>query len=180
MARLKDLYYKEIRGKLKNDLKFKNVMQVPLIKKIVINIGLGEALHNIKVLENAAKELSSIAGQKPVITKAKKAISGFKLRKGLPIGCCVTLHGDRMWEFYDRLVNVALPRIKDFRGLSKKSFDGRGSYTFGLKEQTIFPEIEVTSIDKARGMNITIATNARNDESALKLLEYMGFPFRSK
>jgi large subunit ribosomal protein L5 len=154
-------------------------MQVPKLEKIVVNMGVGEAIQNIKALDNAVADLSLIVGQKPVITKARKSIATFKLRQGMSIGCRVTLRGDRMYEFFDRLVNVALPRVRDFRGISPKSFDGRGNFALGLKEQIIFPEIEYDKIDKIRGMNVVITTSARTDEEARQLLRLMGLPFRN-
>lgn len=173
---------KEYREKIVDDILktsgYKNRMQVPRLKKIVINVGLGEATQNPKVVELCAEQIATITGQKPVITKAKVAISNFKLRKGLPIGCMVTLRGNMMMEFFDRLVSVALPRVRDFKGVSSKAFDGRGNYTLGIKEQSIFPEIHYSKIDKVRGMNITIVTNARTDEEAKVLLQKMGMPFR--
>jgi len=156
---------------------YKNVMQVPKVDKIVINMGLGEAIQNVKVLEAAEKELAAITGQKPVITKARKAIANFKLREGMPIGCKVTLRHERMYEFLDRLLNLALPRIRDFKGVSAKAFDGRGNYALGVREQIIFPEIDYDKIDKIKGMNIVIATTAKNDEEAKALLQFMGMPF---
>ncbi len=176
--RLKEKYKKEIIPKILKEHKFKNVMEVPRIKKICVNMGVGSATQNIKELESASQDLAVITGQKPIVTKARKSIAGFKLREGNPIGCMVTLRGKRMYEFLDRLLNVAIPRIRDFRGLSKKSFDGHGNYTIGIKEQLIFPEVNYDSILSVKGMNITIATDARNDEEALSLLEEFGFPFK--
>jgi len=158
--------------------KFNNVMEVPRINKITVNMGIGSAIQNIKELESASQDLAKIAGQKPVITKARKSVAGFKLRQGNPIGCMVTLRGKRMYEFLDRLLSIAIPRIRDFRGLSKKSFDGSGNYTIGIKEQLIFPEVEYDSILSVKGMNITITTSAENDDEALFLLEEFGFPFK--
>ena len=158
---------------------YKNVMQVPRLEKIVINMGLGEAIQNIKILDSAAQEMTSITGQKPVITKAKKSIAQFKLRKGVPIGCRVTLRKERMYEFFNRLVNVALPRVRDFKGISGKSFDGRGNYALGIREQLIFPEIHYDKIDKVKGMNIVIATTAKTDEEGKELLRLLGMPFRN-
>jgi large subunit ribosomal protein L5 len=172
-------YEKEIRPALVRTFKYKNVMQVPKMEKITLNIGLGEAIQNIKALDAAANDMSIIAGQKPVITKASKSIASFKLRKGMPIGCMVTLRRDRMYEFYQKLVTIVLPRVRDFKGVSPKAFDGRGNYTLGLKEQIIFPEIEYDKVDKVRGMNITITTTAKTDEEAFELLKLMGMPFRS-
>jgi large subunit ribosomal protein L5 len=172
-------YEKEIVPALTRKFKYKNVMQVPKMTKIVLNVGLGEAIQNVKALDAASNDLALIAGQKPVITKASKSIASFKLRKGMPIGCMVTLRRERMYEFYQKLVTIVLPRVRDFRGVSGKSFDGRGNYTLGLKEQIIFPEIEYDKVDKARGMNITVATTAETDEEAFELLKLMGMPFRS-
>ena len=179
MARLRDYYIKEVVPSLVKEFNYKNLMQVPKLEKIVVNMGVGEAIQNIKALESAVADLSMIVGQKPVITKAKKSIATFKLRQGMSIGCRVTLRGDRMYEFFDRLVNVALPRVRDFRGISPKSFDGRGNFAIGLKEQIIFPEIDYDKIDKIRGMNIVIATSAKTDEEARQLLRFMGLPFRN-
>jgi len=176
--RLKEKYAKEIVPKMLKEHKFKNVMEVPRIEKICVNVGVGSATQNIKELESANQELAMITGQKPIITKARKSVAGFKLRKGNPIGCMVTLRGKRMYEFLDRLLNIAIPRIRDFRGLSKKSFDGHGNYTIGIKEQLIFPEVNYDSILSVKGMNITIATSAKSDKEALALLEKFGFPFR--
>jgi large subunit ribosomal protein L5 len=160
------------------EFNYKNAMKVPALKKIVINMGIGEAIQNIKVLDSAVNELTMIAGQKPVITKAKKSIANFKLREGMPIGCMVTLRKARMYEFYDRLVNVALPRVRDFKGVSGKSFDGRGNYTLGIREQIIFPEIDYDKIDKIKGLNISIITTAKTDEEGKHLLKLLGMPFR--
>jgi large subunit ribosomal protein L5 len=171
-------YEKEIVPALTRKFKYKNVMQVPKMTKIVLNIGLGEAIQNIKALDAASGDMALIAGQKPVITKASKSIASFKLRKGMPIGCMVTLRRERMYEFYQKLVTVVLPRVRDFKGVSGKSFDGRGNYTLGLKEQIIFPEIEYDKVDRVRGMNITVATTAQTDEEAFELLKLMGMPFR--
>jgi len=179
MARLKDHYIKEVVPALIKEFNYKNRMQVPKLEKIVVNMGVGEAIQNIKALDSAVADLSLIVGQKPVITKARKSIATFKLRQGMSIGCRVTLRGDRMYEFFDRLVNVALPRVRDFRGISPKSFDGRGNFALGLKEQIIFPEIEYDKIDKIRGMNVVITTSARTDEEARQLLKLMGLPFRN-
>jgi len=177
-ARLKENFKKEVVPQLMKDLGLKNPMAVPRLVKISLNIGMGEATQDAKVLESAVTELTAISGQKAVITRAKKSIANFKLRKGVAIGCRVTLRGNRMYEFFDRLVNVALPRVRDFRGLSAKSFDGRGSYTFGLKEHIIFPEINYDKVEKIKGMNITIVTSAKNDEMALALLTQMGMPIK--
>jgi len=179
MARLKDYYKKEVVPALIKEFNYKSRMQVPKLEKIVVNMGVGEAIQNIKALDSAVADLSLIVGQKPVITKARKSIATFKLRQGMSIGCRVTLRGDRMYEFFDRLVNVALPRVRDFRGISPRSFDGRGNFALGLKEQIIFPEIEYDKIDKIRGMNVVIATSARTDEEARQLLRLMGLPFRN-
>ncbi len=179
MTRLKERYNKEIINKMMKDFSYKNIMEVPKLVKIVINMGLGEAIQNAKAVDAAVAELTAISGQKPVVTKAKKSIATFKLREGMSIGCKVTLRGERMYEFFDRLVNASLPRIRDFKGISGKSFDGKGNFTFGLKEQIIFPEINYDKIDKLRGMNITIATTASNDEEGKALLKYLGMPFKN-
>jgi len=177
MSRLKEKYHQEIIPLMQKRFQYKNIMQVPRLEKIVINMGLGEAIQNVKVIEAAQKDLAAITGQKPVVTKARKAIANFKLRQGVPIGCKVTLRKERMYEFFDRLVNLALPRIRDFKGVSPKAFDGRGNYALGIREQIIFPEIDYDKIDKIRGMNIVITTTAKTDEEARALLEYMGMPF---
>ncbi len=177
MNRLSEKYKQEIVPQMMKRFNYTNVMQVPRLDKIVINMGLGEAIQNVKVLESAEKELGAITGQKPVITKARKAIANFKLRQGMPIGCKVTLRRERMYDFFDRLVNLALPRIRDFKGVSAKAFDGRGNYALGVREQIIFPEIDYDKIDKIKGMNIVITTTARSDEEAKALLEFMGMPF---
>jgi len=179
MARLREYYQKEVVPVLMKELKYKNKMEVPRIEKIVVNMGLGEAIQNIKILDSATEELAMIVGQRPVVTKARKSIATFKLRKGMSIGCMVTLRKERMYEFWDRLVNVAIPRIRDFRGIPPRSFDGRGNFSMGIKEQFIFPEIEYDKIDKARGMNITIVTSAKTDDEARELLRLMGIPFRN-
>jgi len=179
MSRLKERYTKEIAPAMGKEYGYKNVMAIPKLEKIVINIGLGEAIQNSKLLDNAADELSHIAGQRPVITRAKKSIASFKLRKGMPIGCSVTLRGERMFEFLDRLVNTALPRVRDFRGLSTKSFDGRGNYTLGLRDQLIFPEIDYARVSKIKGMNICVVTTAKTDDEARTLLRLFGMPFRN-
>jgi large subunit ribosomal protein L5 len=176
--RLKEKYKKEIIPKMLKEHKFNNVMEIPRIDKITLNMGIGSATQNIKELESASQDLAKITGQKPIITKARKSIAGFKLRQGNPIGCMVTLRGKRMYEFLDRLLSIAIPRIRDFRGLSKKSFDGSGNYTIGIKEQLIFPEVEYDSILSIKGMNITITTSAKSDDEALFLLEEFGFPFK--
>jgi len=178
MPRLKAAYNDTLRDELKASLGLDNIMQVPRLEKIVINMGVGEAILNSKALEAAVADLTLIAGQKPVITKAKRSLASFKLRKGNSIGCKVTLRGDRMWEFFDRLITLAVPRIRDFRGLNPRSFDGRGNYTFGLSEQLMFPEINYDTVDAPRGMDITIVTTARNDAAGRALLEAFNFPFR--
>jgi large subunit ribosomal protein L5 len=177
-ARLKTHYEKTVIPALKQEFGYSNVMAVPKVAKISINIGLGEATQNAKLMDGALTELGQVTGQKPVVTKAKKSIAAFKLREGMSIGCAVTLRGDRMYEFLDRLMNVALPRVRDFRGVPTKSFDGRGNYTLGLKEQLIFPEIDYAKVEKVKGMNVTIATTAKSDAEALSLLKHMGMPFR--
>ena len=177
-ARLKARYQKEIAPVLQKEFHYSSSMAVPRLEKIVVNIGMGEATQNVKLLEGAVQQLGQITGQKPVTTRAKKSIASFKLRQNMPIGVCVTLRGDRMYEFFDRLVNVALARVRDFRGLSSKSFDGRGNYTLGLHDQLIFPEIDYAKVEKAKGMNVTIVTTARSDPEALALLRHMGMPFR--
>jgi large subunit ribosomal protein L5 len=179
MARLKDLYRNEILPALKQELGCGNIMQVPKLKKIVLNMGLGEAVQNAKILESGAAELTVIAGQKPVITKAHQSIANFKLREGVPIGCSVTLRGERMYEFFDRLVNVALPRVRDFRGISDRSFDGRGNYSLGIREHTIFPEIDLDKVEQVKGFTITMVTSAQTDAEGRVLLRTMGMPFRS-
>ena len=178
MARLKEKYKKEVVLALMKKFGYKNVMQVPKLEKIVVNVGVGDAIQNVKLLDSAVSDLSNITGQKPAIRRAQKAISNFKLKAGMPIGCMVTLRKDRMYEFFDRLVNVAIPRIRDFRGISPKSFDGRGNYNLGMEEQIIFPEIEYDKVEKIRGMNITICTTAKTDEEGFELLKAMGMPFR--
>jgi len=178
-SRLKERYQKELLPALIKDLGCRNPWQAPRLEKIIINMGLGEALQNVKVLDAAVEELTAISGQKPVITKSRKAIANFKLRENQPIGCMVTLRGDRMYEFFDRLVNVALPRVRDFRGVSDKAFDGRGNYALGVREQIIFPEINLDKIDKVRGMTVCIVTSARSDAEGKALLKAMGMPFRS-
>ena len=176
-SRLKDLYNTEIREQMTKKFGYTNIMQVPKLDKIVVNMGVGEARENEKLLEAAAKDMEIITGQKPVLTRAKKSIANFKIREGMPIGCKVTLRGDRMYEFLDRLVNLALPRVRDFRGVNPNSFDGRGNYAMGIKEQLIFPEIEYDKIDKIRGMDICICTTAETDEEAKELLKMVGAPF---
>ena len=179
MARLKELYHTEIISKLRAAFNYKNIMEVPRIEKIVVNMGLGEAIQNIKILDSATAEMNAITGQKSVITKAKKSIATFKLREGMPIGCMVTLRRERMFEFLDRLMNVALARVRDFKGVSPKAFDGKGNYTLGIKEQLIFPEINYDAVDKIKGLNITIVTSAKTDEEGRALLKYLGMPFRN-
>ena len=176
--RLKTKYRDEIAPSLKQEFGYGSPMAIPKIAMVKVNIGLGEATQNARLVDGVAQELGQLAGQKAIVTKAKKSIAAFKLREGMPIGCCATLRGDRMYEFLDRLINLALPRVRDFRGMSPKSFDGRGNYTLGLKEQTIFPEIDYSRTDNVKGMNITIVTTARNDSEALALLRGMGMPFR--
>jgi large subunit ribosomal protein L5 len=178
MARLKEQYQEKVIPALMKEFNYRNIMEVPKLEKVVINMGLGEAIQNAKILDSAQSELAAITGQKPVVTKAKKSIANFKLRAGMPIGCKVTLRRERMYEFFDRLVNVALPRIRDFKGVSGKSFDGRGNYALGIREQIIFPEIDYDKIDKIKGMNIVISTTAKSDEEGKALLKMMGMPFR--
>jgi len=177
VSRLKDLYYSEIVDALTKKFGYTNKMQVPKLDKIVLNMGIGEAKENVKILENAAKDMETITGQKPVLTKAKNSVANFKIREGMPIGCKVTLRGEKMYEFLDRLVNLALPRVRDFRGVNPNSFDGRGNYALGLKEQYIFPEIEYDKIDKVRGMDIIFVTTAETDEEARELLRLFNMPF---
>jgi large subunit ribosomal protein L5 len=179
MAKLKEVYQEKVVPALMKRFSYKNGMEVPRLEKIVVNMGLGEAIQNIKILDSAVQELSQITGQKPVITKAKKSIAQFKLRTGMPIGCMVTLRKERMYEFFNRLVNVALPRVRDFKGLSGKSFDGRGNYALGIREQLIFPEIHYDKIEKVKGMNIVITTTAKTDEEGKELLRLLGMPFRN-
>jgi large subunit ribosomal protein L5 len=180
MARLKELYKTELAPRLMQELQLANVMEVPRVIKVVVNMGLGEAIQNIKVLEGAVEELSRITGQKAVITRAKRSIASFKLREGMPIGCMVTLRRERAYEFLDRLLNVGLPRVRDFKGVSPKGFDGRGNYTLGIREQLIFPEIDIEKIDKVKGLNVTIVTSARTDEEGRALLTALGMPFRKQ
>ena len=177
-SRLKDKYIKEIIPELKKEFKYASLMEIPKLSKIVVNVGVGEAVQDIKNLDAAAKDLTAITAQKPIIRRAKKSISNFKLRTGMPVGCMVTLRRDRMYEFMDRLLNFAIPKIRDFRGLPGRAFDGRGNYTIGLKEQMIFPEIDIDKIDKIRGMNVTIVTTAKRDEEAKALLKAFGMPFK--
>jgi len=179
MARLQDQYKAEIVPKLKEKFGYRNVMQVPRLTKVVVNMGLGDAIENVKVIETAGEEIATITGQKPVVTKARKSIANFKLREGVPIGVMVTLRRDRMYHFLDKLIAIALPRVRDFKGVSPRGFDGRGNYTIGIKEQIMFPEVNYDKIDKIRGMNITIVTTARTDEEGLELLRLMGIPFRA-
>jgi len=179
MARLKEFYKKEVVPALIKEFQYKNPMQVPKLEKIVVNMGIGEAISNIKIIDGAVQELSLITGQKPVVTKARKSIATFKLRQGMPIGCSVTLRKDIMYEFFDRLVNVALPKVRDFRGISANSFDGRGNFSMGLQEQIIFPEIDYDKVEKVKGMNITIVTTAKTDGEARFLLRQMGVPFKN-
>lgn len=177
--RLKELYAKDVVSKLMKEFNYSNPMQTPRLKKVVLNMGLGEGSKDAKVIEAATKDMTTIAGQKPVVTRAKKSIASFKLREGMPVGCRVTLRGTRMYEFFDRLVNFSMPRIRDFKGVSDRSFDGRGNYTIGIREQIIFPEIDYDKIDKIRGMNITVTTSADTDEEAKALLKHLGMPFAS-
>jgi len=179
MPRLKEKYVKEVIPLMMKEFSYKNVMEVPKLEKIVLNVGLGEAVQNIKLLDAAAKELSLITGQKAIITKAKKSIASFKLKKGMPVGCKVTLRGNRMYEFLDRLISLALPRIRDFKGVSGKSFDGRGNYSLGLKEQFIFPEIEYDKVEMVHGLDVALCTTAKKDEEAKALLRYLGLPLKS-
>ena len=178
MGALREMYINECVPALREEFGYTNVMEIPQIKKIVLNMGLGEAVQNPKIVEGAANELTMIAGQKAVITKAKKSIATFKLRVGMPIGCCVTLRGEKMYNFYNKLVNIALPRVRDFRGLSSKGFDGRGNFSMGIQEEIIFPEIDYDKIDKIKGLNITIVTTAKTDEEGVFLLRLMGMPFK--
>jgi len=179
MSQLREYYYKEVVPKMMETFSYKNVMQVPKLEKIVLNMGIGEAINNNKLLESGAAELKVISGQKPVITRAKKSIAAFKLREGVPIGCMVTLRSLRMYDFYNRLVNVALARVRDFRGLSPKAFDGHGNYSLGIKEQIIFPEIDFDAVDKIKGLNITIVNTSNTDEEGKELLKLLGMPFRN-
>jgi large subunit ribosomal protein L5 len=179
MAKFQEVYRQKAVPALMKRFNYKNIMEVPKLDKIVINMGLGEAIQNIKILDSAVQELTAISGQKPVITKAKKSIAQFKLRAGMPIGCMVTLRKEKMYEFFNRLVNTALPRVRDFKGISGKSFDGRGNYALGIREQLIFPEIHYDKIDKVKGMNIVIGTTAKSDEEAKELLRLLGMPFRN-
>ena len=178
--RLKERYRSEIAPALHKEFNFSNVMQIPRVEKVVINVGMGEAIAEVKRIDNAVRDLTEITGQKPVVTKAKRSVASFKLRQGMSIGVMVTLRGERMWDFLDKLVNVALPRQRDFQGISPDSFDGRGNYTLGIREQLVFPEVDYDKIDKVRGMEITIVTTARNDEEGRRLLRMLGMPFRGK
>jgi large subunit ribosomal protein L5 len=178
ISRLHERYRKEVIPALMKRFRYKNPMAVPKLAKVVVNIGLGEASQNIKLLDVAAQELGQITGQKPIVTRAKKSIANFKIRKGMPIGCCVTLRGERMYEFMDRLCNIVLPRVRDFKGLAPTAFDGRGNYTLGLRDQLVFPEIDYTRVDKIKGMNVTLTTTARNDEEGRELLKMLGVPLR--
>jgi len=179
MSKFRQYYREETIPKLTQKFQYKNIMEIPRLEKIVLNMGLGEAIHNIKLLDSATEELKYIAGQKPVVTRAKKSIAAFKLRAGMPIGCMVTLRRRRMYDFFNRLVNVALPRVRDFRGVSGKAFDGHGNYSLGIKEHIIFPEIDYDKIDKIKGLNISIVTSAQNDEEGKELLALLGMPFRN-
>lgn len=179
MSRLKDLYKNEVIAKLQEELGYKNVMEVPRITKITLNMGVGEAIGDKKILDHAVSDMVAISGQKVVITKARNSVAGFKIREGWPIGCKVTLRSDRMWDFMDRLIDVALPRVRDFRGINGKSFDGRGNYSMGVKEQIIFPEIDYDKVDKIRGMDVTITTTAKTNEEGRALLKALQFPFRN-
>ena len=179
MSQLKETYQKEMVPQLMETLKLKNTKQVPRLVKIVLNVGMGEAIHNMKLLDSAVEELALISGQKPVITRAKKSIAAFKLREGMPIGCMVTLRRDRMYDFMSKLVNIALPRVRDFRGISGKAFDGRGNYSLGIREQIIFPEIDYDKIDKINGLNVSIVTSAKSDQEGKELLKLMGMPFKN-
>ncbi len=178
MAKLHDYYKETVVKELSEKFEYKSIMQVPRIEKITLNMGVGEAINDKKLLENAAADMTAIAGQKPLITVARKSVAGFKIREGYPIGCKVTLRGERMWDFFDRLISIAVPRIRDFRGLNPKSFDGRGNYSMGVREQIIFPEIDFDKVDRVRGLDITITTSAKSDEEALALLSAFNFPFR--
>jgi large subunit ribosomal protein L5 len=180
MSRLKERYTRDVAPALTKEFGYKNVMAIPKIHKVVVNMGLGEATQNAKIVDAGADELGRVTGQKPVVTRAKKSIAQFKVRKGMPIGTMVTLRGERMWEFLDRLMSVALPRVRDFRGVSPRGFDGRGNYTLGLKDQLLFPEIDYMKVDKARGMNISVVTTAKTDEESRKLLQLLGMPFRTQ
>jgi len=179
MSRLKEKYRKDVVPALRKEFGYKNVMAVPRIEKVVVNMGLGEATANAKIIDTGADELARITGQKPVTRRAKKSIAAFKVRKGMPIGTMVTLRGERMWEFLDRLMSIALPRVRDFKGVSPRGFDGRGNYTLGLRDQLLFPEVDYMKVDKARGMNVSFVTTAKTDQEARKLLQFIGMPFRA-
>ncbi len=179
MSRIKDRYIKEAVPALRKEFGYANIMAVPKVEKVVVNMGLGEATQNVKIIDTAHDELARITGQRPVTTRAKKSIAAFKVRKGMPIGSMVTLRGERMWEFLDRLMNIALPRVRDFKGVSPKGFDGRGNYTLGLRDQLLFPEIDYLKVDKARGMNVSVVTTAKTDQEARRLLQLIGMPFRA-
>ncbi|WP_419239442.1 50S ribosomal protein L5 [Photobacterium leiognathi] len=178
MAKLHDYYKETVVKELSEKFEYKSIMQVPRIERITLNMGVGEAINDKKLLENAAADMTAISGQKPLITVARKSVAGFKIREGYPIGCKVTLRGERMWDFFDRLISIAVPRIRDFRGLNPKSFDGRGNYSMGVREQIIFPEIDFDKVDRVRGLDITVTTSAKSDEEALALLSAFNFPFR--
>jgi large subunit ribosomal protein L5 len=179
MSRIKDRYRKEAVPALRKEFGYPNVMAVPKVEKVVVNMGLGEATQNVKIIDTAHDELARVTGQRPVTTRAKKSIAAFKVRKGMPIGSMVTLRGERMWDFLDRLMNIALPRVRDFKGVSPKGFDGRGNYTLGLRDQLLFPEIDYLKVDKARGMNVSVVTTAKSDQEARRLLQLIGMPFRA-
>jgi large subunit ribosomal protein L5 len=179
MSRIKERYQKEAVPALRKEFGYANVMAVPKVEKVVVNMGLGEATQNVKIIDTAQDELGRVTGQRPVTTRAKKSIAAFKVRKGMPIGSMVTLRGERMWEFLDRLMNIALPRVRDFKGVSPKGFDGRGNYTLGLRDQLLFPEIDYLKVDKARGMNVAVVTSAKTDQEARRLLQLIGMPFRA-
>jgi large subunit ribosomal protein L5 len=179
MSRIKDRYLKEAIPALRKEFGYPNVMAVPKVAKVVVNMGLGEATQNVKIIDTAHDELARVTGQRPVTTRAKKSIAAFKVRKGMPIGSMVTLRGERMWDFLDRLMNIALPRVRDFKGVSPKGFDGRGNYTLGLRDQLLFPEIDYLKVDKARGMNVSVVTTAKSDQEARRLLQLIGMPFRA-
>ena len=179
MSRLKERYSKEVAPALAKEFGYKNVMSIPKVEKVVVNMGLGEATQNAKIVDVGADEITRITGQKPVVRRAKKSIAQFKVRQGMPIGTMVTLRGEKMWEFLDRLISIALPRVRDFRGVSPRGFDGRGNYTLGLRDQIIFPEIDYMKVDKSRGMNVSVVTSAKSDQEARKLLQFIGMPFRT-
>jgi len=179
MSRIKERYQKEAVPALRKEFGYLNIMAVPKVAKVVVNMGLGEATQNVKIIDTAQDELARVTGQRPVTTRAKKSIAAFKVRKGMPIGSMVTLRGERMWEFLDRLMNIALPRVRDFKGVSPKGFDGRGNYTLGLRDQLLFPEIDYLKVDKARGMNVSVVTTAKTDQEARRLLQLIGMPFRA-